>query len=135
MPTITVKNIPSDLYEHLKQSAKDNRRSINSEIIVCIERAVRSRSADSEAPVARGQQLREQTTGYLIDTDELAADGVDITHHGRVIGRVVSANSAPIAQDLARVWADLDQLAAEIGARWPAHLSAADAVSEQRRNL
>jgi hypothetical protein len=29
MPTVTVKNIPSDLYEKLKQSAEVNRRSIN----------------------------------------------------------------------------------------------------------
>jgi plasmid stability protein len=41
MPTITVKNIPTELYELLKQSAAANRRSINSEILTCIERAVR----------------------------------------------------------------------------------------------
>ncbi len=37
MATITVKNIPDDLYARLKAAAAQNRRSINSEIIVCIE--------------------------------------------------------------------------------------------------
>jgi len=49
MPTITVKNIPTELYELLKQSAAANRRSINSEILTCIERAVRGRKADPSA--------------------------------------------------------------------------------------
>ena len=54
MPTITVKNIPTDLYELLKQSAAANRRSINSEIITCIERAVSGRKANPEILLARG---------------------------------------------------------------------------------
>jgi len=70
MPTITVKNVPTDLYERLKQSAEANRRSINSEVIVCIERAVRSRKIHSEALLARARKLRERTDGYLITDDE-----------------------------------------------------------------
>ncbi len=46
MTTITVKNIPDDLYERLKQAAKTNHRSINSEIIACIESGVRPRPLD-----------------------------------------------------------------------------------------
>ncbi len=34
MPNLTVKNIPEDLYTHLKRYAKMNRRSLNSEIIM-----------------------------------------------------------------------------------------------------
>ena len=49
MATITVKNIPDDLYERLKQAARAHRRSINSEVIVCIERAVGLRQRDVEA--------------------------------------------------------------------------------------
>ncbi|MEA3441264.1 MAG: Arc family DNA-binding protein, partial [Chloroflexota bacterium] len=40
MPTLTVKNIPDDLYAQLKRYAAMNRRSLNSEIIVCIERVI-----------------------------------------------------------------------------------------------
>jgi plasmid stability protein len=70
MATITVKNIPTDLYERLKQSAEANRRSINSEVIVCIERAVRSRKIHPEATLARARELREKTGDYLITDDE-----------------------------------------------------------------
>jgi hypothetical protein len=61
MPSITVKNIPPDLYELLKQSAAVNRRSINSEIIMHIERGVRGRALDPEVVLARARQLRHMT--------------------------------------------------------------------------
>ena len=70
MPTITVKNIPPELYERLKQSAKANRRSINSEIIVCIERAMGTQQARPQEIVASARQLREKTARYLISDDE-----------------------------------------------------------------
>lgn len=66
MSTITVKNIPDDLYEQLRQAAGANHRSINSEIIVCIERAVRSRRIEPEAILARARQLRELTSDHPI---------------------------------------------------------------------
>lgn len=38
MPTtITLKNIPDDLYERLRESAAMNKRSLNNEAIVCLE--------------------------------------------------------------------------------------------------
>ena len=40
MRAITVKGIPDDLYERLKKRARDERRSINGEILICIERAL-----------------------------------------------------------------------------------------------
>ncbi len=71
MPTITVKNIPPDLYERLRRSAAANRRSINSEIIVCIEQAVRSSKVDVEEVLAEARRLREKTAGYEITDEEL----------------------------------------------------------------
>jgi plasmid stability protein len=71
VPTITVKNIPDDLYERLKQRAKANRRSINSEIIVCIERNVRSLSVDPDEVLAKARILREITNPYRISEEEL----------------------------------------------------------------
>ncbi len=73
MATITVKNIPDDLYEQLKSRAATNRRSINSEVIVCIERAVRARRVDPEAALARARQLREATAGYGTSDEEFDA--------------------------------------------------------------
>ena len=38
MPTtLTLKNIPDDVYERLKLAAEMHRRSLNSEAIVCLE--------------------------------------------------------------------------------------------------
>jgi len=61
MPTITVKNIPDDLYAHLREVASLNHRSINSEIIVCLERALQSRKVSPEAFLMRAGRLREKT--------------------------------------------------------------------------
>lgn len=59
MATITVKNIPDDLYHTLKQSAGANHRSINSEVIVCVERALGHRNVDVEGILASARQIRE----------------------------------------------------------------------------
>lgn len=41
MPTtLTLKNIPDDVYDRLKRSAETHRRSMNSEAIVCLEAAL-----------------------------------------------------------------------------------------------
>ena len=50
MASITVKNIPDELYARLKAVAESNRRSINGEIIVCIEQRdpIASRSVCSQ---------------------------------------------------------------------------------------
>jgi antitoxin FitA len=70
MSSITVKNIPDDLYERLRQSAAANHRSINKEIIACIEAAVCGRSKmDVETILAHARRLREQI-GTLPITDE-----------------------------------------------------------------
>jgi len=70
MPTITVKNIPPELYERLKQAASENRRSINSEIIVCIERAVYSPKTRTPGEMlSKARELRRKTSGHPV-TDE-----------------------------------------------------------------
>jgi antitoxin FitA len=37
MLSITIKNIPNPLYQKIKKSSQQNRRSINAEIIYCLE--------------------------------------------------------------------------------------------------
>ena len=67
MRAITVKNIPDNLYQRLKQSATENRRSINSEILVCIEQTVQTRKReDIQDILARARKLREKTRGYVL---------------------------------------------------------------------
>ena len=49
MHSITVKNIPDDLYDRILKTARENHRSINSEIIARLERSLRSRCLDMDA--------------------------------------------------------------------------------------
>ena len=72
MATVTVKNIPDDLYDRLKSIAQINRRSINSEIIMCIENAVTIRRINIDEVLENARQLRQFTAGYLISDEELS---------------------------------------------------------------
>jgi hypothetical protein len=71
MTTYTIKNIPPNIYEKLKRSAELNRRSINSEIIFCIENTVQSQAVDSELVLRRARKLRSLTEDAPITNDEL----------------------------------------------------------------
>jgi len=59
MPTtLTLKNIPDEVYERLKASAASHRRSLNSEAIVCLESVlIPGRVAVAER-LARARALR-----------------------------------------------------------------------------
>lgn len=71
MATITIKNIPDDVYEKLKASAKENHRSINSEVILLIKLAVMQRRIDVDAVLEGARQARELTAHYVITDEEL----------------------------------------------------------------
>lgn len=60
MPTtITLKNIPDDVYERLKAAAAAHRRSLNSEAIVCLEAALSTPRVPASERIARARTLRE----------------------------------------------------------------------------
>jgi len=71
MTTYTVKNIPPHIYEKLKRSAELNRRSINSEIIFCIENTVQSQAVDAKLVLRKARKLRSLTEDVPITDDEL----------------------------------------------------------------
>ena len=71
MATITVKNIPPDLYDRLKHSASLHRRSINSQVIVCIEQALRRRQIAPEEVLTRARSLRRQMADGPLSVAEL----------------------------------------------------------------
>ncbi len=59
MPTtLTLKNIPDDVYERLKVAAEVHRRSLNSEIIVCLETVLMPTRISSGERLERARQLR-----------------------------------------------------------------------------
>jgi plasmid stability protein len=58
MPTtLTLKNIPDEIYQRLKSSAALHRRSLNSEAIVCLETAL---LGSRKTPEARLDQIRKR---------------------------------------------------------------------------
>ena len=58
MATITLKNIPNDLHQRLKERATRHHRSLNSEIIASLEAILRSAPLDPTAYIARIRRLR-----------------------------------------------------------------------------
>jgi antitoxin FitA len=71
MANITVNNIPDDLYDRLKQLAEANRRSISSEVIVCIEKTVGRPSFDPREFLAEARHLRQRVSNYVISDEAL----------------------------------------------------------------
>ncbi|OFV91095.1 MAG: hypothetical protein A3G76_04610 [Acidobacteria bacterium RIFCSPLOWO2_12_FULL_65_11] len=58
MPTLTLKNIPDGLHARLKASAARNRRSLNSEILVRLEKDIQDISQPVLDPVVHAETLR-----------------------------------------------------------------------------
>jgi plasmid stability protein len=69
MATITIKNIPDDIYELLKETAKANHRSINNEVILAIKMAVMRRPINVQANLERARQIRESIAYYITDEE------------------------------------------------------------------
>ena len=84
------------------------------------------------------RELKEQTSQILRRVRE-GRETIAVTYRGKVVARLVPVEEPAVGRvdqaELARLWADIDQLAAEIGARWPAGVSAVDAVRDVRRDL
>lgn len=57
--TLTIKNLPDEIYAALTKSAKRNRRSINGEAIVRLEQGLQNVEPDIEATIARIRRNRE----------------------------------------------------------------------------
>lgn len=72
MPTITVKNIPDEIYKRLKESAHAHRRSMNRETIVCLEQGLQIQPAHPKDVLAKARALRKKTKGIFL-TDEILA--------------------------------------------------------------
>lgn len=81
------------------------------------------------------RELKQRISEVLLQVQE-RKESIDITRRGRVVARLVPVEAPKEKKaEASRVWADMDQLAQEIGARWPAGVTAAEAVREQRRDI
>ena len=82
------------------------------------------------------RELKERTSAIVRRVRE-GRETIAVTYRGKVVARLVPAERPgdTATPDFAQIWSDMDRVAAEIGARWPTGLSAADAVSQDRRDL
>jgi len=71
MASVTIKNIPDELYEQLKESANAHHRSINSELIVCLERVLMPAKVSAAERLATAKELRDRVNVKRIDVSEL----------------------------------------------------------------
>ncbi|NOY84673.1 MAG: Arc family DNA-binding protein [Nitrospirae bacterium] len=73
MPTLTLKNIPDFLYLQLKEAAQAHRRSMNSEILYCVEQTLGTHKIDIPEYLEFARDLREKTIHHPL-TDKLIND-------------------------------------------------------------
>ncbi|MCB9500287.1 MAG: Arc family DNA-binding protein, partial [Deferribacteres bacterium] len=71
--TYTVKNIPDPLYKKLKENARINNRSINDEIIVCLENSLCCHEISPKKFLQDVRKLRETIKAPLL-TDDILRD-------------------------------------------------------------
>jgi antitoxin FitA len=71
MATMTIKSIPDALYALLKAKAAENRRSLNSEVIVCLEKSVSVLRNDNAQTLQSIRKLRESVKGVNLTEDFL----------------------------------------------------------------
>lgn len=69
LPTLTIKGLPEPIYLALKARAESNHRSLNGEIIACLERVVGAAPFDPAAWLADVTAF-QQHSGALAMTDE-----------------------------------------------------------------
>lgn len=76
--TLTLKNIPDQVYERLKAAAETHRRSLNSEAIVCLESVLLPGSIEPGERIARARALRAglpKARFKACDIDDLKREG------------------------------------------------------------
>jgi plasmid stability protein len=73
MATMTLKNVPDELYEQLKRNAERHRRSLNKEAITCLEQAVGSQGAHSAGLLDQIRAARAQMRNVFVTDEDLRA--------------------------------------------------------------
>ena len=71
MPSITIKNIPDRLYQKIKENSQQNRRSINAEVIFCLEERL---LGDNSSSISLDQirRTRSLTQRHFLTEDEIS---------------------------------------------------------------
>lgn len=69
---ITLKNVPEEIYDHLKQAAEAHHRSINSEVIACLERVLMPGREDPAEHIARARNIRARLDPKHFNASDIA---------------------------------------------------------------
>jgi prevent-host-death family protein len=83
--------------------------------------------------VTIGVRELKQRASELIRLVRETGSEVQVTYHGHVVALLIPVAPLKGKEVEKRSWTNLDALAAEIGARWPKGVSAAQAITEGRR--
>jgi len=70
--TITLKNIPDDLYDRIKEVAQLHHRSINGEVIACLEQSLLPSSCTAADRIAEARRLRAGLGDATFDAGTIA---------------------------------------------------------------
>lgn len=65
MLTFTLKNIPETLHRQLKKQAQLHHRSLNSEMLTCLEKTTGSVVVNADSLLKRANSIRQQVSGRL----------------------------------------------------------------------
>jgi len=71
MPALTIKNIPTDLYNELKSVASKHHRSINSEVIVRLKHTLFPSKISPDDFLYNVQKLRSSIPENVITTEDI----------------------------------------------------------------
>jgi len=71
--TLTLKGIPEDVYVRLKRRAEAERRSLNREIILCLERSLEPEPFDLETWLEEARRIRARVKGRGLSDAQLRA--------------------------------------------------------------
>ena len=74
MATLTIKNLPDEIYAALTKRAKQNRRSINGEAIIGLESSLQNVRPSKEMRLESVRKLRESLPKEVWLTDEMLAE-------------------------------------------------------------
>ncbi len=71
MPAITIKNIPQDLYQKLKHFAEIHHRSVNGEVIHCLEMVLTPTRIATDEHLAAAARIRAELKGIRVTETDL----------------------------------------------------------------
>ena len=71
MATLTIKNLPDEIYAALGRKAKRNRRSINGEAIILLEKTLSLEKDDAEVTIEEIRKLRSKHPDLWLTDEDL----------------------------------------------------------------